>query len=91
MEKRKVPLRKCIITQEMFPKQELIRIVRNKAGEVFVDPTGKQNGRGAYLKLDLDIINKAEESAALNKQLQMRIPGKIYEELRNLLKDSSNE
>lgn len=30
--------------------KELIRVVRNKEGQVFVDATGKMNGRGAYLK-----------------------------------------
>lgn len=47
--KKKIPERKCVITNEMKPKKELIRIVRNKEGEVFVDVTGKKNGRGAYL------------------------------------------
>lgn len=47
---RKIPLRKCLATGEQLPKKELVRIVRNKEGEVFVDLTGKMNGRGAYLK-----------------------------------------
>ena len=47
--KRKIPQRKCIVTNELKPKKEMIRIVRNKEGEVFIDPTGKQNGRGAYI------------------------------------------
>lgn len=59
---KKIPLRKCIVTQEMKPKQELIRIVRNKEGEVFIDETGKKNGRGAYLSRDKDIIEKQERA-----------------------------
>ena len=55
---KKVPLRKCVATGEQLPKKELIRIVRNKEGEVSVDPTGKKNGRGAYLKRSLDAIRK---------------------------------
>ena len=51
---KKVPLRKCVATGEQLPKKELIRIVRNKEGEVSVDPTGKKNGRGAYLKRSLE-------------------------------------
>ena len=47
---KKIPLRKCLATNEQLPKKELIRVVRNKEGQVFVDPTGKMNGRGAYLK-----------------------------------------
>ena len=50
---RKIPLRKCLATNEQLPKKELIRVVRNKEGQVFVDATGKMNGRGAYLKRSL--------------------------------------
>lgn len=54
---KKVPLRKCVATGEQLPKKELIRIVKNKEGEVSVDPTGKKNGRGAYLKRSLVQLN----------------------------------
>ena len=62
MNKRKKPLRKCVVTNEMLPKEELIRVVRNKEGEVFVDETGKKNGRGAYIKKDREVIEKANTS-----------------------------
>lgn len=38
VKKRKAPERKCVVTNETKPKKDLIRIVRNKEGEVFVDP-----------------------------------------------------
>jgi len=47
MQKRKIPMRKCVVSGEMKPKKEMVRIVRNKEGEVSIDPTGKKNGRGA--------------------------------------------
>ena len=53
MKKRKIPMRTCVVTLEKLPKQELIRIVKNKEGEIFVDPTSKANGRGVYIKKDL--------------------------------------
>ncbi|WP_208592565.1 RNase P modulator RnpM [Gracilibacillus suaedae] len=80
--KRKVPLRKCVVTQEMMPKESLIRVVKTKEGEVFVDPTGKKNGRGAYVSRDLQVIDKAEKNAALEKQLEIKVPQEIYDELR---------
>ena len=49
MKQRKVPLRKCVATQEMMPKKELIRVVRTPEGEVLIDLTGKKSGRGAYI------------------------------------------
>ena len=69
---RKIPLRKCLATNEQLPKKELIRVVRNKEGQVFVDATGKMNGRGAYLK----------RSLVLSRSLQVEIPDEIFEELK---------
>lgn len=85
VKKRKVPLRKCIVTHEMKPKEELIRVVRNKEGGVFVDPTGKKNGRGAYLSKDLSVIDKAMDTHILNQQFKTNIDNEIYEELRQIV------
>ncbi|GEN54107.1 DUF448 domain-containing protein [Halobacillus litoralis] len=79
---KKQPLRKCVVTQEMVPKQQLIRVVRNKEGEVFVDDTGKKNGRGAYLMKDLQVIEQAEKQQVLNRHLKTKVDDNIYEELR---------
>lgn len=79
---KKVPLRKCVATGEQLPKKELIRIVKNKEGEVSVDPTGKKNGRGAYLKPSLDAIELAKKKKILNRVLDTEIPEEIYEELK---------
>jgi uncharacterized protein len=89
--KRKAPERKCVVTNEMKPKKDLIRVVRNKEGEVFVDPTGKKNGRGAYLTKDVAVINQAEKTGALSKQLNAQIDASIYEELRTLVSDKNEK
>lgn len=78
---RKIPLRKCIATNEQLSKKELIRVVRNKEGQVFVDPTGKMNGRGAYLKKSHEAIEIAKKKKLLARSLQIDIPDEIYEEL----------
>lgn len=91
MKNRKVPERKCIATNEMKQKKDLIRVVRNKEGEVSVDPTGKKNGRGAYVSLDLKAIEKVEKENILEKHLNHAIPPQIYEELRELAGKSANE
>ena len=49
MQNKKVPLRKCTGCGEMKPKKELVRVVKTPEGEISLDPTGKMNGRGAYL------------------------------------------
>lgn len=89
--KRKVPLRKCVVMNEMKPKEEMIRVVRNKEGEVFVDPSGKKNGRGAYLSKDLAVIEKAEKQRTLNQLFNVEIDQSIYEELKQMVAGNSNE
>src|SRR5690625_3617248 len=89
--KRKVPLRKCVVMNEMKPKEEMIRVVRNKEGEVFVDPSGKKNGRGAYLSKDLAVIEKAEKQRTLNQLFNVEIDQAIYEELKQMVAGKSNE
>ncbi|ASN05696.1 RNase P modulator RnpM [Virgibacillus necropolis] len=88
---RKTPQRKCVVTNEMKPKKELIRIVRNKDGEVFVDETGKKNGRGAYLSRDLSVIEKAEKNSMLNRHLNTQIDPSIFEELKRLISGNNHE
>lgn len=85
MKNRKIPLRKCVITGEQLPKQELIRVVRNKELGVLVDTLGKVNGRGAYLKKDKQVIKKAQKSKKLEKHLETEISDSIYTELLELI------
>ena len=87
MHNRKIPLRKCIISNEQLPKKELIRVVKNKEGTVNVDLTGKLSGRGAYLKKDIKIIEKAIKTKKLDRHLDTKIPDEIYEELLGLFKN----
>ena len=46
---KKIPIRRCLATNQPFPKKEMFRIVRTPDGAVIIDDTGKANGRGAYL------------------------------------------
>lgn len=87
MKQHKIPLRKCIITNERLPKKELIRVVKNKEGIVNVDLTGKLNGRGAYLKRSKTVILKAQKTNKLSRHLEGIIPESIYTELLNLFEN----
>ena len=82
---KKIPMRSCIVTQEKLAKKDLIRVVKNKDGEVSIDLSGKANGRGAYLKKDLEIIKKCKKNKILDRKLGIEIPDKIYEELINMV------
>lgn len=83
---KKIPMRTCVVTKEKFPKNELVRVVRTPKGEIEIDLTGKLNGRGAYLKKDENVINKAKKTKILNKMLEVDVKDNIYEELLQLLK-----
>ncbi|MGL4624435.1 MAG: RNase P modulator RnpM [Culicoidibacterales bacterium] len=82
--KQKIPLRRCVVTREQFPKRELIRIVRNKEGLVSVDLTGKANGRGAYVQKDPEVIAQAQKRKVLERQLEVSIPQEVYDELTEI-------
>ena len=86
MKQKKIPMRTCVVSKEKLPKKELIRIVRNKDGEVFVDTSGKQNGKGVYLKLDKNVIEKARNNKILDRYLEIEVSNNIYDELENLVK-----
>ena len=83
---KKMPERTCIVTKEKTLKKDLLRVVRDKDGNVSVDTTGKANGRGAYLKRDENVINKAKETKILDKALEVNIPDSVYEEMLNIIK-----
>lgn len=82
MKQRKIPMRKCVASNEMFPKKELVRIVRTPDGNVEIDATGKKNGRGAYISLDPDNVQKAWNKHILDRHLNVTISDDFYEELK---------
>ncbi|MFC6163831.1 RNase P modulator RnpM [Lactiplantibacillus dongliensis] len=81
MRKRKVPLRKDIVTGEMHPKKDLVRVVKNKQDEVSVDPTGKKPGRGAYISLDVEVANQAKAQKTFDKAFGIKVDPTFYDEL----------
>lgn len=87
MKTRKIPMRTCVVTREKCEKKELVRVVRTPEGTVEVDITGKRNGKGAYLKLSLEVIEKARKNKALDRALEIEVPESIYEELESMLKE----
>ena len=85
MKERKVPLRTCVVTREKLEKKDLLRIVKNNEGEVFVDETGKANGRGAYIKKDIEVLKKAIKTKILDRNLETTISDEVYEEIRKII------
>ena len=76
-------MRKCVVTQEQFPKQELIRVVLTPDKEILVDETGRLNGRGAYLKKDIAVIEKAQSKKVLDRAFKTQVDEAVYETLKS--------
>ncbi len=85
MKTRKIPLRTCVVTGEKLDKRDLLRVVKNKEGEVKVDLTGKMNGRGAYIKRDLAVLEMAIKKKSLERKLECNISDEVYDEIRKIL------
>lgn len=85
---KKVPMRTCVVTKEVLPKKELVRVTATKEGVVSVDTTGKAHGRGAYVKLDKEVILKAQKHKILDRKLEVEVPDEVYQTLLGLLNES---
>lgn len=83
---KEMPKRTCIGCNEIKLKKELIRIVKNKEGQIFIDRTGKANGRGAYICDNIECLEKAIKTKRLERTFETNIDAKLYEELKNTLK-----
>ena len=81
------PQRTCMGCNTKKDKKDLIRIVKNKENEIYIDTTGKQEGRGAYLCKDKQCLEKVIKSKRLEKILDTKIAEEIYENLRGVILD----
>lgn len=82
---KKTPLRRCIGCMEMKPKNELVRVVKNKEGEISLDLVGKAPGRGAYICKNKDCLVKAKKAKRLEREFSMQIPDSIYDQMEEEL------
>ncbi len=82
---KKIPQRKCVVTNEILPKENLFRVVRTPSGEVLLDMSYKLNGRGAYIKKDLEVIELAKKRKTLDRSLETSVPDEVYERMKLFL------
>ena len=85
MKNKKIPMRSCVVTREKLPKGELLRIVRSPEGKVIIDESGRLNGKGAYIKKDILVLEKAKKSKILEKTLETEITQELYDEISNII------
>lgn len=86
---KNLPKRTCIGCNEIKLKKELIRIVKNKENQIFIDKTGKANGRGAYICDNIQCLEKAIKSKRLERTFETKIDEEIYDELRESIETRS--
>lgn len=85
MQTKKIPMRMCCGCNERKAKSDLVRVVKDSEGNLFLDRTGKKNGRGAYLCPNADCLTKAIRSKRMDKCLDAQIPDELYQRLREEL------
>ena len=90
MKVKKIPLRTCVVTNEKLPKKELLRIVRTPEGEIIPDVSGKANGRGAYIKASLEVLEKAKKTNALGRHLEVVLKEEDYAKIEEVIQNFNN-
>ena len=78
-------MRSCVVTKEKLHKNELLRIVKTPEGNILADITGKLNGRGAYIKKDITVLEKAKKSKVLERALDTVIDDNVYDEISKII------
>ena len=85
MKNKKIPMRSCVVTKEKLPKGELLRIVKTPEGNVKADISGKLNGRGAYIKRNIQVLEKAKKNKILDHALETTISDEVYNEISEII------
>ena len=82
---KKIPMRKCLATNESFPKKDLLRIVKTPEGDIKVDETGKLNGKGAYVSKSKEALKILKDKKLLNRAFEVNVDDSVYEEIENII------
>lgn len=88
---KKISLRQCVGCGEMRDKKEMMRVLRSVEGAVFLDMTGRKNGRGAYLCKQRECLAKARKNRGLDRSFKQRIPDEVYETLEKAFEEGGHE
>ena len=83
-------MRQCLGCRTMFPKRELIRVVRSPEGRLSLDFKGKAPGRGAYLCPNPDCLKKARKSRAIERAFSVSVPEEVYEALEARMEEETH-
>ena len=79
---KKIPQRKCIVCGNLYDKNDLLRVVKNKEMGIVIDESGKLNGRGAYICKNNECLKDVRKNNKLNRVFKQKVDDKLYEELK---------
>ncbi len=82
MSKNPKNIRKCVVCQGRTDKSLMLKVVKTKEGEIFIDKDGKLDGRGAYVHNNEECLSKLQTKKSFNYALKARVPDEIYKELK---------
>ena len=85
---KKIPMRRCLGCNEHKPKNELLRVVRDPDGQVFLDFTGKKSGRGAYICKSVKCLRRAAKAKRIDKSLECTVPEEVYARMEKELSEN---
>lgn len=78
---KKISMRKDIVSGQLYPQKDLIRIVKNKNDDIFIDKKGRQNGRGAYISINKKAVQQVKKHHLLDKVFKLKVSDEFYDEL----------
>ncbi len=76
---KKIPMRQCVGCGQMKNKKEMVRVIKQAEGNILLDKTGKQNGRGAYICNDKECFKKARNNKGFERSLKSQIPEDVLD------------
>lgn len=87
VKQKKIPMRMCLGCNEMYPKREMVRVVKPKDGDISLDLTGKKSGRGAYICRRTECFNKARKAHRFEKSFSCAISDELYDRMERELEN----
>lgn len=88
---KKIPMRQCVGCGEMKSKKEMMRVLKTSEGPICLDVTGKKNGRGAYVCISRECLQKARKNKGLERSFKIAIPSEVYDSLEEEFKEIDAE
>lgn len=78
---KKIPMRQCIGCGEMKEKKAMVRVLKTAENEIFLDATGKKNGRGAYICRSMECLRRIRKNKGLERAFKTNVPPEVYDTL----------